>query len=152
MDKGKAKMAEYEDDRFDDDASTHSLDSELDGFDVPIGAKKALISENEKLCRSAREKTLISRFGYYDFMAYHYAFMMKVATVRKPETFSEAAKDPRWIEAMNEEMQALRKNETWDLVPTSPCKKVIGCRWIYKVKCNADGSVNRYKARLVEKG
>ena len=52
-------------------------------------------------------------------MVYHYAFMMKVATAREPETFSEAAKDPRWIESMNEEMQALRKNETWDLVPTS---------------------------------
>ena len=45
-------------------------------------------------------------------MAYHYAFMMKVATVREPETFSEAAKDPRWIKAMNEEMHALCKNET----------------------------------------
>ena len=53
---------------------------------------------------------------------------------------------------MNEEMQALDKNETWDLVPTSPQRKAIGCKWIYKVKYNADGSVNRYKARLVEKG
>ena len=69
--------------------------------------------------------------------------MMKVATVREPETFSEAAKDPRWIESMNEEMQVLRKKETWDLVPTSPRNKAIGCRWIYKVKYNADGSVNR---------
>ena len=40
MDKGKAKMSEYEDD---DNESTHSLDSEFGGFDVPIGAKKALI-------------------------------------------------------------------------------------------------------------
>ena len=47
---------------------------------------------------------------------------------------------------MNEEMQALRKNETWDLVPTSSHKKAIGCRWIYKIKYNVDGSVNRYKA------
>ena len=85
-------------------------------------------------------------------MVYHYAFMMKVPTVRDPETFSEAAKNPRWIGAMNEEMQALRKNETWDLVPTSPRNKAIGCRWIYKVKYNVDGSVNRYKARLVAKG
>ena len=76
MDKGKAKMAEYEDDRFDDDAS---LDSELGGFDVSIGAKKALISANEKLRRSTREKNPVSRFGYNDYMAYHYAFMMKVA-------------------------------------------------------------------------
>ena len=68
-----------------------------------------------------------------NYMAYHYAFIIKVATICETETFSEAAKDPRWIEAMNEEMQALRKNETWDLVPTSPHKKAIGCRWIYKV-------------------
>ena len=52
----KAKMAEYEDDCFDGDASTHSLDSELGGFDVPIRAKKALISENEKLRHSTREE------------------------------------------------------------------------------------------------
>ena len=44
------------------------------------------------------------------------------------------------------------KDETRDLVPTSPHKKAIRCRWIYKVKHNADGSVNRYKARLVAKG
>ena len=52
---------------------------------------------------------------------------------------------------MNEEMEALCKNETWDLVPHTPHKKAIGCRWIYKVKHNADGSVNRLKARLVAK-
>ena len=68
MDKGKAKMAEYEDDRFDDDSSTHSLNSEFGGFDVPIGAKKALTSAYEKLHHSTREKNLVSRFGYNDYM------------------------------------------------------------------------------------
>ena len=77
---------------------------------------------------------------------------MKVATIREPETFFEAAKDPQWIKTMNEEIQALCKNETWDLVPHSPHKKVIGCRWLYKVKYNVDGSVNCFKARLVAKG
>ena len=43
---------------------------------------------------STREKNPVSRFGYNNDMAYHYAFMMKVVTVREPETFSEAAKDP----------------------------------------------------------
>ena len=134
MDKGKAKMAEYEDDCFDDDASIYSLDSELGGLDVPIGAKKAFILTNEKLRCSTRENNLVSRFNYSDYyMAYHYAFMMMVATVREPETFSEVAKDPRWIKAINEEMQALRKNETWDLVPTSPHKKTIGSVNCYKV-------------------
>ena len=53
---------------------------------------------------------------------------------------------------MNEEMEALCKNETWDLAPFPPNKKAIGCRWIYKVKHNADGFVNRFKACLVAKG
>ena len=149
-------MPEYEDDHFDDNESTHSLDIEFGGLNVPIirrpGVKKAIATTNEKLRHSTGEKNPVSRFDYNDYMAYHYAFMMKVAIVREPETFSKAAKDPQWIKAMNEEMQALDKNETWDLVPTSPQRKAIGCKWIYKVKYNADGSVNRYKARLVEKG
>ena len=78
--------------------------------------------------------------------------MMKVTKVREPETFSKATKDLRWVEAMNEEMQALSKNETWDLVPSSNHQKAIGCRWIFKVKHNTNGTVNRYKARLVTKG
>ena len=112
MDKGNAKIPEYEEDHFDDNESTHSLNSEFGGFDVPIRVKKALTSANEKLRRSTREKNPVSRFGYNDNMAYHYAFMMKVTIVREPEIFSEAAKDPRWIEAMNEEMHALCKNKT----------------------------------------
>ena len=53
---------------------------------------------------------------------------------------------------MKEEMEALCKNETWDLVPHTPQKKAIGCKWIYKVKYNVDSSVNCYEARLVAKG
>ena len=154
LDKGKAKMSEYEDTN--DNASTHSLDSESEGLDILIiqraVEKQTLESANEKLRRSSREKNPVSRFGYNDYMAYHYAYMMKVTSVRKPETFSEAAQDPRWVAAMNEEMEALCKNETWDLVPQAPHNKMIGFRWIYKVKHNADGSVNCLKSRLVAKG
>ena len=46
-------------------------------------------------------------------------------------------------------MQALDDNGTWDLVPG---KKAIGCRWVFVVKFNPDGSVARLKARLVAKG
>ncbi|CAL8996419.1 unnamed protein product [Prunus brigantina] len=53
---------------------------------------------------------------------------------------------------MNEEMRALQKNGTWELVPLPHGKKTVGCRWIYTVKLKADGSVERYKARLVAKG
>ena len=60
-------------------------------------------------------------------MAHHYAYMTRVAEVREPERYAEAAKDTNWCAAMEEEMHALAENETWNLV-------------------------NQYKARLVAKG
>ena len=80
-DKGKGKMPEYEvdhPDESDSDVLAWSLDSELS---VPImwthGVKK-LTSANEKLWRSSQEKSPVTRFGYNEYMAHHYAFTMKV--------------------------------------------------------------------------
>ena len=53
---------------------------------------------------------------------------------------------------MKEELDALSKNHTWDLVTLRPRKFVVGCKWIYKIKTHSDGSIKRYKARLVAKG
>jgi hypothetical protein len=53
---------------------------------------------------------------------------------------------------MDEEMAALDANVTWELVALLEDKKAIGCKWVYKVKHNADASVSRYKAKLVAKG
>ena len=74
--------------------------------------------------------------------------MMKVISVREQETLSEAVKDPRWIAAINEEMETLCKIDTWDLIPHTPHKKSIECRWIYKVKHNSDALINCLKAWL----
>ena len=67
----------------------------------------------------------MNRLSNNDYMTYHYAFMMKVAIVHELESFVVAAKDPRWVEAMNEEMKAIGKNNSWDLVPSSPHQKEI---------------------------
>ena len=54
--------------------------------------------------------------------------------------------------AMDEEMVALERNSTWELVKLPPGKRAVGSRWVYTPKFNADGSLERYKARLVAKG
>jgi hypothetical protein len=50
---------------------------------------------------------------------------------------------------MDEKMAALDVNANWELVALLEDKKAIGCKWVYKVKHNVDGFMNRYKARLV---
>jgi hypothetical protein len=53
---------------------------------------------------------------------------------------------------MDEKMATLDVNVTWELVALPKDKKIIGCKWVYKVKHNVDGFVSKYKARLVAKG
>jgi hypothetical protein len=64
----------------------------------------------------------------------------------------EALTNPKWTQAVKEEMEALQKNGTWTLVPLPKGKKTVGCRWVFSIKHKADGSIDRYKARLVAKG
>ncbi|XP_020419978.1 uncharacterized protein LOC109949244 [Prunus persica] len=78
-------------------------------------------------------------------------YVKQLADISVPNNVTEALKDPKWKEAMNEEMQALQKNVRWELVPLPNGKKTVGYRWIYTVKLKADGSVEIYKARLVAK-
>ncbi|RVW41355.1 Retrovirus-related Pol polyprotein from transposon RE1 [Vitis vinifera] len=79
------------------------------------------------------------------------SFVNQLSTIAIPNSVQEALTDPRWKAAMNEEMKSLQKNETWELVECPPGKKPVGCRWIYTVKYKADGSIERFKARLVAK-
>lgn len=53
---------------------------------------------------------------------------------------------------MKEEYDALIKNNTWTLAPSPTHRQPIGCKWVFRVKENAYGTINKYKARLVEKG
>lgn len=78
--------------------------------------------------------------------------MHSILSTDEPNNVGEALKSHQWVQAMENEHQALLRNGTWHLVPRPKGKNVIGCKWVYKVKRKADGSVERYKARLVAKG
>ena len=56
-----------------------------------------------------------------------------------------------WMKAMNDEMKSMRTNQAWDLVDLPSRHKAIGNKWVLKIKRKADGSIKRYKARLVAK-
>jgi histone deacetylase 1/2 len=70
----------------------------------------------------------------------------------EPRHFKAAMSIPHWRTAMEQEYQALLKNETWRLVPPKTGVNIIDSKWVFKVKKHADGSIERYKARLVAKG
>ncbi|KAL0337523.1 UNVERIFIED_CONTAM: Retrovirus-related Pol polyprotein from transposon RE1 [Sesamum calycinum] len=82
----------------------------------------------------------------------HMSFVAQISSVQEPKTYLQASFDPHWIKAMDQELQALETNGTWELTSLPPHKKTIGSRWVFKLKYNPDGSIERYKARLVAKG
>ena len=57
-----------------------------------------------------------------------------------------------WLTAIQQEYDALIKRKTWELVPLPAGRKTVRCKWVFKKKMHADGTVARYKARLCAKG
>ena len=53
---------------------------------------------------------------------------------------------------MDAKFEALQRPQTWSLVPAPPQVNLVGSKWVFKLKLNNDGSISRYKTRLVAKG
>ncbi|PHU14405.1 Calcineurin B-like protein 4 [Capsicum chinense] len=73
----------------------------------------------------------------------------------EPQTFKEAMSSSDssfWKEAVNSEIDLILNNHTWELVDLLPGNKPLGSKWIFKRKMKADGTIDKYKARLVVKG
>jgi hypothetical protein len=71
------------------------------------------------------------------------------------ETIEEAFCSPDadlWKEAIRSEMDSIMSNRTWEVVERPYGCKPIGCKWVFKKKIRPDGTIERYKARLVVKG
>lgn len=88
----------------------------------------------------------------YDSLSTTYpSFIAKFSVDIEPKSYAQTAEDPRWVEVMELEIKALEDNHTWEIVTLPTDKRAIGCKWIFKIKYKADGTVDRFKARLVAK-
>ena len=74
-----------------------------------------------------------------------------MVTENDPVSFEEAIKSKKWREAMSAEIEAIERNQTWELTVLPKGVKPIGVKWVFKTKLNEDGDVEKFKARLVEK-
>lgn len=84
-----------------------------------------------------------------NFSVRHRNFLAAVTTGCEPKSFKEAMTDVGWRQAMQTEIRALEDNGTWSMEKLPPGKRALGSRWVYKIKYNSDGSIERLKARLV---
>lgn len=74
------------------------------------------------------------------------------AVMLEPSDYIEASKSDEWKVAMQEDLNMIEKNGTWSLVDRPENKKVIGVKWVFRIKLNPNVSINKLKVRLVVKG
>ncbi|RVX21201.1 Retrovirus-related Pol polyprotein from transposon RE1 [Vitis vinifera] len=112
--------------------------------DLPIAIRKQP--------RSCTLHPISNVVSYNSLSAKCRAFTTNLDRIQLPKNIQEAFEIPEWKEAVMEEIRALEKNETWEVMNLPRGKKPVGCKWIFTVKYKADGTVERYKAHLVAKG
>ena len=94
----------------------------------------------------------------YNFISYKglspsfRAFVSNLNYVQVPYSIQEVVKIPKWETTILEEIQALEKNKTWDMTKLPSRKWYVGYKWIFIVKHKVDGSIERFKARIMAKG
>ena len=96
--------------------------------------------------KSTRER---NQTKFYGVERSHLSFQ------NEPVSYEEAtisSDNSKWIKAMESEMKSLNDSDVWDIVPLPSGKKAVGSKWVYKIKTGADGTIERYKARLVAQG
>ncbi|XP_070677864.1 uncharacterized protein [Malus domestica] len=81
-----------------------------------------------------------------------FSLLVDITNIEEPKNYKTASVKVEWQRAMQDEFDALKAQGTWCLVPPPVDKSIVGNKWVYKIKKNLDGSISRYKARLVAQG
>ena len=107
----------------------------------------------ERRACTQRNRYPMSNFMTYALLSSSYrAFVVQLQKILIPWSFVEAKTHINWCKAMDDEMDWLLKNKTWELKPLPQDKRAVGCTWVFTVKYHSDSSLEWYKAKLVTKG
>ena len=90
--------------------------------------------------------------GYTKLSPKFKAFTESVDDEAIPKDIYSALQEEKWRKAVMEEMLALEKNGTWEIMDLPYGKHTIGSKWVFTIKYNSNGKVDRYKVRLVAQG
>lgn len=88
----------------------------------------------------------------YELKQLHLTTKHLIPQTFKLATVSQALKEPLWREGMCEELNALIKSGTWEMVPKQPYQNLVDCKWFHRVKRHPNGHVTQFKARLIARG
>ena len=123
-----------------------------------LNERQQEVNENQEqdIRKSSRFRQQPERYGeWLEDDVLNEILYANSANTTEPTTYKEAVESPeneKWKTAMQSEYDSLMKNETWKLVKLPENRDAIGSKWVFKIKRNADGSIDRYKARLVAQG
>ncbi|KAG7556886.1 Integrase catalytic core [Arabidopsis suecica] len=147
------------------------LSSEDETYQAPqVPQDSVYTRENPR--RSTREKKSLSNWKntrvYYNCQAVahpiqatcsidllpeeHKAFLSKLDVEFIPQNYEEAKERKEWTNAVDDEVQAMIRNHTWDEEELPKGKKCVSSKWVFTIKYKSDGEIERYKARLVARG
>ncbi|GJT84349.1 ribonuclease H-like domain-containing protein [Tanacetum coccineum] len=98
------------------------------------------------------------KYGLENYVSYvnlsveNKCFTTELNKSLEPRSFFEASKDQHWIEAMNNEMDALYRNDTWEIVELPFGRKAIGGKWVYKIKYKSSWLILTCIRQIIAKG
>ena len=113
--------------------------------DLPVAFRKGT-------CSTSNPHPVYNILSFHRLSLLYFVFVSILSSVSTPKSTSESLSYPGWKQTMVEEMDALYSNGTWELVALPHGKSLIGCCWVYTMKVEPNGEVDRLKARLVAKG
>ena len=94
---------------------------------------------------------LTKYLSYKAYSQHHKNYLFNIASIYEPSYYHQVVKHQTWRKAMVEEIEAMKRTNTWTIVSLPKNHHTVGNKWVYKVKCKLDSTIDRYKARLVEK-